>query len=392
MKTNDEKPPFLFVNPDARANRDIPNLALAYAATHYGARVVDLNTLPRPPHRFLRHAADTLGISIQSRTFSHAKEIAKQYKEKHPAAKVKSIHGWLDVQCCYPYLDLDAKLEHGEPFSDDYPFPAYELFDSFPLFSGNWRLGLWSYAIMTSQGCPFACTYCVSRKRKWRARSSKNCYLELERAQKKWGIKRFVIIDDCFNVDINRALDFCRLIEPLGLRWSCLNGLRADLFPREMAEAMSSSGCERLNFGIESVDDEVLAKVQKGEDFVTIEKAVDRACKHFPAERITGFFIIGLPGSNYEKDRRAVEWARRKGINALFSYYLPFDEKMQYDSLFFGSGAAPHAASYPAEQQKEAYNLAHSIWKPNWKSRLKKLFVRGMTSLRKPAWKQLPPG
>lgn len=127
----------LFVNPDARVNRDIPNIGLAYAATYHGVRVIDLNTLPEPCDRFLCHKADVLGISVQSRTLGESKRIAELYQSKYPQARIKSVSGFLDVQCCYPYLDFEDRISYDIPFSDEYPFPNHELFDSLPVFLGN---------------------------------------------------------------------------------------------------------------------------------------------------------------------------------------------------------------------------------------------------------------
>jgi hypothetical protein len=368
----------IFVNPEAGVNYDIPNIGLAYAATYFGVEVIDQNSMPNPPDRFLRYGTDILGISVQSRTFSESMRIAGQYRAKYPDARVKSISGFLDVQCCYPVLNFDDRIVFNEPFSDRYPFPDYEVFDSFELFRRNWRMGTWGYAIMTSHGCPYRCTFCSSRNRKWRARSPENCYEELKIAVKKWDIKSVVILDDCFNVDKARVIRFSELMRKLGLMWGCSNGLRADAFDDEMAEAMSSSGCVHINFGIESSDPTVLERVEKGETIESIEKAVRVAKRYFKS--VGGFFIIGLPGSSYEKDLSSLEWAGRNQINAHFSYYVPFDRAMQYDALFYGKGSRPLSDVYPKELQIKVYDMTACLreqggwFKKNWTR--SKLFLR----------------
>ncbi len=363
----------LFINPPAGVNQEIPNIGLAYAATHFQTRVVDLNTRPRPAGRFLRHRAEVIGISVQSRTISQARRIQSLYLKKHPSARVKSICGFLDIQCCYPYLALGEKIEYTEPFSDLYPFPDYELFDSFPVFARRWRQGVWSYAIMTSQGCPFQCTYCMSRNRRWFTRSPENCFQELKQARDRWGIKSFTVVDDCFNVDRNRVVEFCRLIGDLKLNWSCGNGLRADRFDETVARALVSSGCRHISFGIESIDPEVLKTVRKGETFEEIEKAALIARKHF--DSVNGFFIIGLPGSSYQKDLAGLEWARRIGINAHFSYYVPSEQTLQSDLVFYGKNARPVSDAYSKKEQADLYRLTAAM-RPgrinNWLERLVK--------------------
>ena len=366
----------LFINPNAKVNRDIPNIGLAYAATHYNVRVIDLNTIPSPEDRFLQHRADILGISVQSRTLNESIRIAEMYKARYPEARVRSVSGFLDVQCCYPYLNFQDKISYKEPFSDGYPFPNFKLFDSFHLFRENWQSGTWSYAIMTSQGCPYQCIYCASGNRKWRPRSAENCFEELKWAKEKWGIRSFQILDDCFNIDKERVIKFCQLIKSLRLNWFCTNGVRADRFDEDIAKAISSSGCKHVSFGIESVFADVLQTVRKGETVEQIEEAIDIARKYFRS--VNGFFIIGLPKSSYKKDLYSLKWAVKKGINAHFSYYIPQDKLIQGSPLFYGEGASPASDEYPKEMQKKIYDMTKYM-RP---SRHRNLLKRGLAGLR----------
>jgi radical SAM superfamily enzyme YgiQ (UPF0313 family) len=345
----------IFVNPPAKVNKDIPNIGLAYAATHYNTRVIDLNTMPEPRDRYLEYREDVLGISVRSLTYSEAVRIAETYKAKYLNATVKSISGFLDVLCCYPYLNFEDRIEYSEPFSDSYPFPNYELFDSFPIFQGKWSKGEWNYSIMTSQGCPFQCVFCASRNRKWKARTPANCVEELRQAKEKWGIRSFQIVDDCFNVNKKRAIEFCNLVKPLKLPWFCTNGVRADLFDEDLARAMVSAGCTQLSFGVESADPTILKAIKKGETIEQIGIALDIAKKYFA--NINTYFIIGLPGSSYEKDLASIKWAVSKGVNGHFSFYSPFDLNVQYDDMFYGEGVTPKSLEYPRDLQERLYNL-----------------------------------
>ncbi len=349
----------ILINPYAGVNFDIPNLGLTYAATILNCKIIDLNTKPRPKNRYLKIKSDIIGISVQSRTYSQAKQIAQKYKKKYPGAKVKSVSGIINVQCCYPYIEFEDKIEINIPFSDQLPFPDYQLLDSFIIFQKNWNKGRWDYPIMTSQGCPYQCIYCVSRNTRYLTRSPENCYEELKIAKEKWDIKSFSILDDCFNVDKKRVVKFCELIRNLKLSWSCANGLRADRFDEELAQLLKDSGCSHISFGIESIDDDVLNIIKKGETSVDIERAVLIAKKYFKS--VNGFFIIGLPGSSFEKDLKSLIWAKKIGINAHFSYYVPFDKGMQYDYLFYGENAKPVADTYSKHLQKKIYKMTYSM-------------------------------
>jgi len=347
----------LLINPDCRVNKDVPNIGLAYIATYFGARVIDLNTRSNPRNRFLKYQSELLGISLQSRCHREALRIAGLYRAKYPRALVKSVSGILSVQCCYPYLRLEDDLYVNQQFSDALSFPNYELFDSFALFQENWQKNRWRYALMTSRGCPYSCLYCAARNSHWQARSARNCYEEIESAEKRWGIKSFLVIDDCFNIDRQRVIEFCDFVAPLKLSWSCANGLRADRFDAELARKMKDSGCDYVGFGIESIDPEVLEAVNKGESIGQIEDAVENAKKYF--KQINGYFIIGLPKSSYQKDIHSLKWARERQINAFFSYYIPPD--LMVDRLFYGPQAKPVSREYPARLQEEIYALTKSM-------------------------------
>ncbi len=126
-----------------------------------------------------------------------------------------------------------------------------------------------------------------------------------------------------------------------------------------MAKAMRDSGCIHVGFGIESIIPEVLEAIKKGETREQIEEGIDIAKRYF--KRVNGYFIIGLPKSSYNRDLESLRWAKEKGINAFFSYYVPFDKAMQFDSLFYGEGAHPISNEYPKELQEKIYEMTKDM-------------------------------
>ena len=354
----------LLLNPEIKTNKDLPNMALAYGATILNSKVIDLNTEPKPRKRFLDQKTDVLGISIQSRAFQEAKRIKEEYEKKYPQAKIKSVQTPIDVQCCYPFVDfypepaegIEEKIIVEGEFSNNLPFPNYQLFDSFGIFKKNWQRGKWAYPIMTSLGCPYQCIYCMAGNRPWKARTAQNCFEELKQAKERWKIKSFQIIDDCFSFDKPRVLEFCRQIKPLNLNWFCTNGLRADLFDEEIAKAMSEAGCQQMSFGVETIDPGLLLKIKKGETIEQIEKAVEIAKKYF--KMLNLYFIIGLPGSTYQKDLKNFHWAVKNKVKAHFSYFVPFTNHFGNSSPFYGQGAGSISNAYHKRLQKRLYNMA----------------------------------
>lgn len=366
----------ILINPDSGVYRNVVPLALAYLATIEEVRVIDQNTQPEPRDRFLVEEANEAGIFVRSVSVSESERIAETYKERYPKAKIKSINTVIDVQCCYPTFQFKEQIKLTKPFGDSYPFPDYSFFDSFSIWRSHWQDGSWPYGILTSLGCPFQCTYCAARNRGWKPRSAKNCAEELKQAKKKYKIVSFEVLDDAFNVDKARVLEFCQLVKPLHLRWIAANGLRADLFDEELAKAMKDSGCDSVCFGVESIDPRVLKNVKKGETFEQIDRAVDIANKYF--RNVGGFFIIGLPGSSYEKDLKSVKWMIKKKIMGIFSYYIPPGENGKNEK-FYGKNARSLSDVYKKEKQESIYRMVEFMQGPttglNFLSRIYKTLL-----------------
>lgn len=371
----------VLVNPDAKLYRSVPPLALAYLATFLKAPVIDQNTKPEPVDRFLDCKARNIGVFVRSVSFTESKRVAEEYRKKFPKAKIKSIYTPIDVQCCYPTLQFEEQIKFDKPFGDTYPFPDFSLFDSFDVWLENWQKGTWPYGILTSKGCPFQCIYCAARNRGWQSRTPKNCIKELKQAKKKYKIISFEILDDAFNVNKQRVLEFCKLVKPLKLRWICANGLRADLFDEEEAKAMADAGCTSVSFGVESTDPIVLKNIKKGETIEQITKAVNIARKYFKV--VNGFFIIGLPGSSYKKDLQSVEWIVKQGVTGVFSYYVPFDKQVKHDEMFYGEAAKPQSDEYPKKYQQKVYQMTEFMKGP---TTMKNLLPRAYQTINL-AWK-----
>lgn len=372
----------VLVDPETKANIDSPNIGLAYISAKLKNDehiVIDSNILSYPKDRFLNYKCKWLGISVKLNTYNEAIRISKLYRDKYPGTKI--VWGGAYISCAYEKLKKlhpDVDFYFGEyDFTenlDTLSFPDYTKFDSYNRLVELWNSNKSIYPIVTSRGCPYKCIYCASpviSGRKWRARSAEHCYAELELAKKQYGIKSFQILDDSFNIDKNRVLKFCELIKSLKLKWSCPNGLRANVFDEEMARAMADAGCYMVAFGIETVNPFLLKQIKKGETIEKIESAIYVAKKYF--QFVQGYFIIGLPFSTYETDLQSLKWVVKKGIFAHFSYLVPFegtelhDTDQEYrgndyrEALFFSKKAYPVSNAYSKKEQKKIYRLADCL-------------------------------
>jgi radical SAM superfamily enzyme YgiQ (UPF0313 family) len=179
---------------------------------------------------------------------------------------------------------------------------------------------------------------------------------ELKTVQQIWGIKRFVVIDDCFNADIKHAKSFAEAVTGLGLEWMVGNGLRADCFDRELGKRMHKAGCRWVAFGVETVDDNLLTAIKKGESFEQIDKAIIEAKQIF--DYVNVFLILGLPASSCETDRRSIAWAKSRRVHPHISFYVPLRKKRGIVEIFDAPEGRELPATYAPEQQLKLYHWA----------------------------------
>ena len=96
---------------------------------------------------------------------------------------------------------------------DGVPFPARDLTDK-DLYRNLYTGERYTF-LVTSRGCPAACTYCDSKVtfgRKTRFRSARNVVDEIKQVGEQFGITQFTITDDTFTLNKRRTLELCQLI------------------------------------------------------------------------------------------------------------------------------------------------------------------------------------
>lgn len=277
---------------------------------------------------------------------------------------------------------------------DNILYPDYSDFDALDRVNEP-------YPLITSRGCPYNCTYCsvkIVSGKKFRARSPENVINELINAKKLYHIKEFVIADDTFTQKVERAKDICKglLEKDFIIPWHCYNGIRADKVDRELLQLMKQSGCEDIWFGIESLVPEVFDKIEKGEKVEKIVEAVNLAKE--AGIRVSGFFIVGLPGSDYSKDMETVKKAKGLGLyQTHWSLAMPMPKTALWDwvmqngrvlrdyrsvSFFVASKCVFETADYPESERMKMYYKANlAFFNYNDISSDKRLLVRGLKIL-----------
>ena len=142
--------------------------------------------------------------------------------------------------------------------------------------------------IVTSRGCLNKCNFCYRMEKGIRFRSIKNVIEEISSLNEQYNITYFNMYDELFVNQKKRIFEFKDELErnDLIIKYAC--NARVDIFDNEIAECLRESGCQFLNFGMESSDQTVLDNMNKN---TTVEENIRAA-------EITKKYGIGL-GLNF---------------------------------------------------------------------------------------------
>lgn len=234
------------------------------------------------------------------------------------------------------YKENDRMIINERQLRDDLdsiPFPAWHLSD---LEKYNKNIKRIKFPVMTARGCPHECIFCTipAVYVKYRYRSPKNVVDELEYIHNKYGTTNFQILDDNFAYVNKRAIGICDEIITRGLnkkiKWTIGQGLTAASVTKELAFKMKEAGCTLVSIGIESIHEDVLRKMKKPANLYVIEKAI-KILKE-AGIKIKAFFIVGLPGSTYDKEVDSVAFFKRYNIDIpRYSNPVPMPQTELYD-------------------------------------------------------------
>lgn len=181
------------------------------------------------------------------------------------------------------------RLNRGEPIKnlDDLPIPDRNLIKREKYAQHE--------SIIISRGCPFNCYYCSRPAVSMlvRYRSPENIIEEIKQTyQYSKGIIHFQ--DDSITINRDKAAKIFQAFidSKLKIKWQC--NTRIDLINEDLISLMSRAGCEVINFGVESGNEEIRAKViNKPFTNEDLSRKLDLCSKY--KIKAAGYFMLGHP-------------------------------------------------------------------------------------------------
>lgn len=161
-------------------------------------------------------------------------------------------------------------------------------------------------SVLTSFGCPCHCYFCVADKIPFKYRRAEDVVKELDYV-KKLGIPEILFFDFTFGVPREDRKRLCATMveRRYGFHWACYS--RVDAVDEEMLSIFKASGCHTIMFGVESGDDEILERYNKG---ITTEKirGAFELCRRVGIDTV-GTFILGGSFDTVESSRKTIRFA-----------------------------------------------------------------------------------
>ena len=223
------------------------------------------------------------------------KELAEALRDRKPYDKIKNIAYFDHSQLVVNAAEKESNIlkEH----------------------SVNWKLfdkdisGL--VATRTAISCPFSCSFCAFPQHAgaYRPMEPVDVEREFHHLNQQKNIRSVSIIDDTFNVPLNRFKEILKMKINNGysFRWNAY--LRCQYLDEEAASLMKQSGCEGVFLGIESANQVVLDAMNKQVSVQDLECGLSLLKKY---EIMTfASFIFGFPEETGDSINDTCDFIRR---------------------------------------------------------------------------------
>jgi len=158
-------------------------------------------------------------------------------------------------------------------------------------------------AIQATRGCPYQCLYC---HRIWPkshvVRSSENIFREVQ-TYYNIGIRRFVIIDDIFNLDRNNSSLFFELIlkHKLDIQLFFPNGLRGDILTKDYIDLMVKAGTVSMAFALETASPRLQKLIKKNININKLKENIEYISEKYPQVILELFTMHGFPSETEDE-------------------------------------------------------------------------------------------
>ncbi len=189
----------------------------------------------------------------------------------------------------------------------------------------------------TSRNCPYHCIYCVPssltfareiENKRFTGRKPTISYRTAESVDREMailheqGYKAVGFMDDNFIWNEERTRLMCEIMKKYGMLWGCQ--ARVDAITEPIAKMLGESGCQYVDLGVESFNDEILKYVRKGITTEQIYEAIGLLKKYKVPVKLN-VLIGSSPLETKETLRHTLREAKKLKVDqVMFNIVSPF--------------------------------------------------------------------
>jgi amino acid adenylation domain-containing protein len=170
-----------------------------------------------------------------------------------------------------------------------------------------------SITLQATRGCPYNCAFCHKIWPKNHVtRSAENIFKEIS-CNCDAGIRRFVFIDDIFNLDRNNMR---RLLEKIikgkmDIQLFFPNGFRADILTEDFIDLMVEAGTVNIDVALESASPRIQKLIRKNLDLEKFEMNVRYIAEKYPRVILEMEMMLGFPTETEEEAVMTLDFLKR---------------------------------------------------------------------------------
>ncbi|MEZ0329478.1 MAG: radical SAM protein [Dissulfuribacterales bacterium] len=178
---------------------------------------------------------------------------------------------------------------------------------------------------MTSEGCPFNCPYCASRRLyySFHQKNPQEIVEEILYWYDNHNVLDFAFYDDALLVNFDRHLavileEVCRM--GLNVRFHAPNAMHARFIGREAALLFKQAGFTTIRLGLERIEDRFDNKVTTDEFRESIEHLKNVG---FTSKELGAYVLYGIPEEDFDAVKRTVIFLEKLGAMPYLAEFSP---------------------------------------------------------------------
>ena len=171
----------------------------------------------------------------------------------------------------------------------------------------------YSMAMQATRGCPYKCFYCdIYKTTINHYRRSVDNIVEEVKILYDMGIRRIEFIDDIFNVNVKHCASFFNSVKKAGMDIEFMfpNGLKGDLFTKELLDIMIDGGLGGMNLSLEHASPRMQKVMRKNLDVEKFRENIQYVATKYPSVVVGLYTMHGFPTETEEEAHETLNFIK----------------------------------------------------------------------------------